>query len=396
MGPSGCGKSSLLHLLGGLERLAAGEVWLAGRRIDQLGERSLAALRRDGVGFVFQAFHLMDELTAVENVELPALLAGSSARSARRRARGLLEQIGLADRAGYQPAALSGGQRQRVAIARALANEPLVVLADEPTGNLDSTATLDVLRLFDSLREAGQTLVVVTHGPVRQRIGMNALGNCLGGGNRANVTIGRAVRLVMMNIGGSRPPDSDVAIHGQPGKISMCFAEDEEGTPWEPLSVERGFAPSQSTVTVAAVTGTQNVLTGVHDPDAMLTLIADSICTMGSNTVLLGGRAGQGGLGGGPVVSFSRGLARLLDRDGLTKKDVKARIFERAKKPASLMPMTLNPVRIEQVIRVDGEVHALRDPDQVVLVVAGYDSPNHTCLMPNYCVNGVVTRAVAE
>jgi hypothetical protein len=240
------------------------------------------------------------------------------------------------------------------------------------------------------------TVVVVVNGPVRQRIGMNALGNCLGGGNRANVTIGRAVRLVMMNIGGSRPPDSDVAIHGQPGKISMCFAEDEEGTPWEPLSVERGFAPSQSTVTVAAVTGTQNVLTGVHDPDAMLTLIADGICTMGSNTVLLGGRAGQGGLGGGPVVSFSRGLARLLDRDGLTKQDVKARIFERARKPASLMPMTLNPVRIEQVIRVDGEVHALRDPDQVVLVVAGYDSPNHTCLMPNYCVNGVVTRAVAE
>src|SRR6266702_4554439 len=123
MGPSGCGKSTLLHLLGGLERPTAGEIWLAGRRIDQLGERSLAGLRRDGVGFVFQAFHLLDELTAVENVELPALLAGSSARGARRRALDLLEQVGLADRARYQPAALSGGQRQRVAIARALANE---------------------------------------------------------------------------------------------------------------------------------------------------------------------------------------------------------------------------------------------------------------------------------
>jgi putative ABC transport system ATP-binding protein len=163
MGPSGCGKSTLLHLLGGLERPTGGEISLAGRRIDQLGERSLAGLRRDGVGFVFQAFHLLDELTAVENVELPALLAGASARAARRRATDLLDQIGLADRARYQPAALSGGQRQRVAIARALANEPLVVLADEPTGNLDSAATLDVLRLFDSLREAGQTLVVVTH-----------------------------------------------------------------------------------------------------------------------------------------------------------------------------------------------------------------------------------------
>ena len=104
-----------------------------------------------------------DELTAVENVELPALLAGSSARAARRRALNLLDRIGLAGRARYQPARLSGGQRQRVAIARGLANEPLIVLADEPTGNLDSAATLDVLRLFDSLRAAGQTLVVVTH-----------------------------------------------------------------------------------------------------------------------------------------------------------------------------------------------------------------------------------------
>jgi ABC-type lipoprotein export system ATPase subunit len=163
MGPSGCGKSTLLHLLGGLERPSGGEIWLAGRRIDKLGERALAGLRRDGIGIVFQAFHLLDELTAVENVELPALLAGCSARAARRRALGLLDRVGLTDRARYQPAALSGGQRQRVAIARALANEPLVVLADEPTGNLDSAATLEVLRLFDSLRETGQTLVVVTH-----------------------------------------------------------------------------------------------------------------------------------------------------------------------------------------------------------------------------------------
>ena len=163
MGPSGCGKSTLLHMLGGLERPTGGQIWLAGRRIDQLGERALAGLRRHGVGFVFQAFHLLDELTAVENVELPALLAGSSARAARRRAAGLLDRVGLADRARHLPSALSGGQRQRVAIARALANEPLVVLADEPTGNLDSAATLEVLRLFDSLHKAGQTLVIVTH-----------------------------------------------------------------------------------------------------------------------------------------------------------------------------------------------------------------------------------------
>jgi ABC-type lipoprotein export system ATPase subunit len=163
MGPSGCGKSTLLHLLGGLDRATGGEVWLAGQRLDRLGERALARLRRDAVGFVFQAFHLMDELTAAENVELPALLAGRSPRAARRRAAELLERIGLADRAGFLPAALSGGQRQRVAIARALVSDPLVVLADEPTGNLDSEATLEVLRLFESLHAAGQTLVIVTH-----------------------------------------------------------------------------------------------------------------------------------------------------------------------------------------------------------------------------------------
>jgi putative ABC transport system ATP-binding protein len=163
MGPSGCGKSTLLHLLGGLDRPSGGEVSLNGRRIDDIGETALARMRRTDVGFVFQAFHLMEELTAIENVELSALLAGRSPRAARRRAEELLEQVGVTDRARFLPSALSGGQRQRVAIARALSNEPLVVLADEPTGNLDSAATLDVLQLFESLHESGQTLVIVTH-----------------------------------------------------------------------------------------------------------------------------------------------------------------------------------------------------------------------------------------
>jgi putative ABC transport system ATP-binding protein len=163
MGPSGCGKSTLLHLLGGLDRPSAGELWMAGRRVDRLSERALARLRRYEVGFVFQAYHLMNELTAQENVELPALLAGRSPGEARRRARQLLDQVGLAARANHLPSALSGGQRQRVAIARALANEPQLVLADEPTGNLDSTATMEVLRLFEALHAAGLTLVIVTH-----------------------------------------------------------------------------------------------------------------------------------------------------------------------------------------------------------------------------------------
>jgi putative ABC transport system ATP-binding protein len=163
VGPSGCGKSTLLHMLGGLERPTRGEVRLDGRRLDRLTETGLAKLRRHAIGFVFQAFQLVDELTARENVELPALLAGIAPRSARERADALLDRVGLADRAGHLPAALSGGQRQRVAVARALIGTPRVVLADEPTGNLDSAATADVLRLFTALRAEGQTLVIVTH-----------------------------------------------------------------------------------------------------------------------------------------------------------------------------------------------------------------------------------------
>ena len=163
MGPSGCGKSTLLHLLGGLERPSAGTIELAGQPVSDRSERALAHLRRTAVGFVFQGFYLMDELTAIENVELPGLLAGRSPKAARTRARELLEQVGLADRTGFLPSALSGGQRQRVAIARALINQPIIVLADEPTGNLDSAATAEVLRLFEALHESGQTLVIVTH-----------------------------------------------------------------------------------------------------------------------------------------------------------------------------------------------------------------------------------------
>jgi putative ABC transport system ATP-binding protein len=171
MGPSGCGKSTLLHLLGGLERPDAGTLRLDDQRVDGLSEASWAKLRRRTIGFVFQAFHLVDELTAIENVELPALLIGTSRRAARRRAMQLLERLGVADRAGHLPDRLSGGQLQRVALARALINEPLLVLADEPTGNLDSHATNEILRLFAELRDTQQTLVLVTHDP---RVGATA------------------------------------------------------------------------------------------------------------------------------------------------------------------------------------------------------------------------------
>ena len=163
VGPSGCGKSSLLYLLGGLERPTAGTLRLDGQKLDGLSEAGLARLRRRKLGFVFQAFHLVDELTALENVELPMLLAGSPPGKARASARELLDRVRLGTREHHLPSALSGGERQRVAIARALANKPAVVLADEPTGNLDSASTTEVLRLFDHLHLDGQTLILVTH-----------------------------------------------------------------------------------------------------------------------------------------------------------------------------------------------------------------------------------------
>jgi putative ABC transport system ATP-binding protein len=161
MGPSGCGKSTLLNLLAGLDRPTAGEVWLDGERIDGFSETELARLRRRKVGFVFQFFNLVPTLSAVENVELPLLLVGRRRREARRSANGLLGELGIPEKHGAAPAQLSGGQQQRVALARALANQPDVILADEPTGNLDSAAARD--GLFRDARDRGQTLLLVTH-----------------------------------------------------------------------------------------------------------------------------------------------------------------------------------------------------------------------------------------
>ncbi|MFI5897049.1 ABC transporter ATP-binding protein [Actinoplanes sp. NPDC051513] len=163
MGPSGCGKSTLLNLLAGFDRPSAGEVWLGGQRIDGLSEAKLARLRRRRIGFVFQFFNLLPALSVAENVELPLLLAGQRRRAARRGAIGLLNELGVADRRDAGPALLSGGQQQRVALARAMANSPDIVLADEPTGNLDSAAARGVLDLLGEARRRGQTLLMVTH-----------------------------------------------------------------------------------------------------------------------------------------------------------------------------------------------------------------------------------------
>jgi putative ABC transport system ATP-binding protein len=163
MGPSGSGKSTLLHILGALDRPSGGSSHVHGRRYDDLDDRELTRLRGEVFGFIFQFFNLLPTLTAAENVLLPALVAGESPRAYGDRAEELLSLVGLTDRAAHLPAEMSGGEQQRVAIARALLRRPDVLLADEPTGNLDSAAGAMVLRLLRSLVDDGQTVVMVTH-----------------------------------------------------------------------------------------------------------------------------------------------------------------------------------------------------------------------------------------
>jgi len=163
MGPSGSGKSTLLNIVGGLDRLSSGEVILDGKRIDNLDENTLVDIRRGKIAYVFQQYHLIPSLTALENVLLPLIFCGADKEA--KKALDILKRVGLEKRAGHKPSQLSGGEQQRVAIARALVNDPSIILADEPTGNMDQKTGREILSLFDQLNKAGHSIIMVTHNP---------------------------------------------------------------------------------------------------------------------------------------------------------------------------------------------------------------------------------------
>ena len=163
MGPSGSGKSTLLNLLGCLDRPTSGQYWLGGKDVSRLDDNQLSLIRGKSIGFVFQSYNLIGQLNVIENIELPMFYQGFSEHASAARARELAIMVGLGDRLKHQPSQLSGGQQQRVAIARAIANDPVIILADEPTGNLDSTSGAEILNVLDRLHKQGKTLIVVTH-----------------------------------------------------------------------------------------------------------------------------------------------------------------------------------------------------------------------------------------
>ena len=165
MGPSGSGKSTLMNIIGCLDTPTGGAYWLNGKPVSAMNERQLARVRNSEIGFVFQTFNLLPRMTALANVEVPLVYAGAKRRERERRAKEALETVGLGDRMSHRPSEMSGGQRQRVAIARALVTHPSILLADEPTGNLDSSTGREIMALFDLLQSEGNTLIVVTHEP---------------------------------------------------------------------------------------------------------------------------------------------------------------------------------------------------------------------------------------
>ncbi|MBI2907338.1 MAG: hypothetical protein HYX92_06770 [Chloroflexi bacterium] len=227
---------------------------------------------------------------------------------------------------------------------------------------------------------------IIVNGPIRKKLGLNCGHNCLGQGWRANATIGRATRLVLLNVGGATPGPVDRAVHGQPAKYGLCFGEDEEGSIWEPLHVERGFRADESAVTVVGISGTSNVPTArILDAGDMLMLIADSLGIVGSNDINAGG--------GQPAIVLTAGHTTFFSEAGYSKSDVKRVLFENSAVPLEKVPKG----RIElELIRVqDGLVYPLKRPEDLVLVVAGAPEPYHAVMMHTFGATLVQTKPVA-
>lgn len=227
---------------------------------------------------------------------------------------------------------------------------------------------------------------IIINGPIRHQINLNCGRNCLGGGWRANATIGRALSLVLMNIGGARPGGVDKAIHGFPGKYTLCFGENEESNPWEPLHVERGFRREDSTVTVNSFNGTLNTITTTYqDFHDMLWVMARDFGQMGSNNLHLGK--------GEPAMIITGGHAQLALKAGMSRQDVKRFLYEKGSFPASELRPMVRRQRIDPVIS-NGMVHQVRKPDDIMLIVAGGPEPYHATFMPTFGDSWAVTKPV--
>ena len=231
--------------------------------------------------------------------------------------------------------------------------------------------------------------VLIINGPIRKAIDVNSGRGCLGPGWRSNATIGRALRLCLLNIGGCPPGDADKAIHGMPGKFSFCFGEAEEESPWDPLHVEYGFARHQSAVTVLAGQGTQNLYAAFHDPEAIITMLADGMAVYGNNGYL---RAQ-----GNPLVIFTPGHARLFANAGWDKKRIKAELFERTKIPRAKIPRALQLSKPVYLDYDDSQSCLLcPDADSIVIVVAGGPEPYHITYVPNFGTTEISTVLIKE
>ena len=230
--------------------------------------------------------------------------------------------------------------------------------------------------------------LMIINGPVRNAIGVNSGRGCLGPGWRANATIGRAVRLLLFNVGGAKPWSTDMAVHGTPGKFVFCLGENEEESIWDPLHVERGLAPDVSAVTVVGSQGTTNSLTFYKEAESILTVVASAMSHIGDNNYLLGG--------GNPLVLLTPGHAQLLDEQGFSKQRVKEWLFERCKIPIDRFPGETSMTNYEEGFVRDGDrVCPCRSPDDILLVVAGGPEPYHAAYCGNFGDTTAVTKVIA-